>query len=306
MATKRLARTVIEGGRHGYNKYERRYSSKVQRAQTREYISNIMKDPDFCEFDVEPDRDPVYKEFSDKLSPMYRWLDAQIGRPWSEVRSEVFQNFDTRTTAGRHITFDHLLREVVDSDSGFDEYGNIVDPEIPKIIPKGRRYYRGPYADYYVDRAGILRAIEDRHKRVYRRWEPISEADAKEAEDFLRGRMILEKGGKLHWLAPSEDIWRATWTDLENKHSNYSYSAFYPNKLRYYILENGEHEIVHNWTVSGYTYSTKIKTHGNFWKEVEHPFSFRLRGELTQEEAKKFKSLRFKLRQDILKYSEGR
>src|SRR5580692_493657 len=123
MSSKRLSKTVIEGGRHGYNKWERRHSHAEVRAGERDYLKQVITDPELADdIDIEAVR-PVMKEFTDKLAPMYRWLDTQIGRPWSEVRSEIFTTFDTRTTAGRHITFDHLLSSVVETNSGFDKFG---------------------------------------------------------------------------------------------------------------------------------------------------------------------------------------
>ena len=304
MSTKKLSRTVIEGGRHGSNKWERRHSHAELRADEREYLKQVITDPELADdIDIDAIR-PVMKEFTDKLSPMYRWLDSQVDRPWSEVRSEIFTKFDTRTTAGRHITFDHLLRDVVETLSGFDKHGNLADPNIPKAPSKRRPHrYSYSYHDYYVDQGGILRGKEDRNKRYYRKWEAMSETDYKDAEGFLQGRMIGERGGKLYWFAPSEDIWRASWFDPETHY----YDSFYNHKLQYYILDNGEHETTHT-THSMYsgTYSFKMKTHSDYWKAIENPFSFRQRGELTQEETKKFKALKYKLRNDILQYSEGR
>src|SRR5580698_1849205 len=112
MSTKNIAHTVIEGGRHKSNKWDRRHSHADVRAKLKNYLADVMKDIEVAyEEDVEP-IEPVYQGFTDKLRPMYRWLRKQAGRPWDEVRSEVFEKFDTRTTAGRHITFDHLLKSV--------------------------------------------------------------------------------------------------------------------------------------------------------------------------------------------------
>ncbi len=49
MATKKLSRTVIEGGRHGYNKYERRNSNAEVRAEERDYIKAVMTDLDLAD-----------------------------------------------------------------------------------------------------------------------------------------------------------------------------------------------------------------------------------------------------------------
>src|SRR5688572_18520095 len=133
MSTKYLARTVIEGGRARSNRFERRHSNSRERKRDHEVYSLLLRSEE-PEMEVYRVRKVVYKAFSDKLSPAERWLESQIGRPWSKVRSELFERFDTRTTAGRHVVFDHLLKDVNTGQ---------VDP------------YRRD--DFRVDRHGILR-----------------------------------------------------------------------------------------------------------------------------------------------------
>jgi hypothetical protein len=195
MSTKNLAKTVIEGGRYHGNKYDRRISSAEERVRARDFCKRAAVDPEFAEeADIEG-RQPVYKGFTDKLAPMYRWLDAQVGRPWSEVRSEVFQNFDTRTTAGRHITFDHLLRSVVETQSGFDDRGYIADPNIPKEGGEDRRWWA--YSDYYIDQQGIFQKAGNRRRRN-RGPRACTEEEYIAAGKWLDGRMIMQVAGKLH------------------------------------------------------------------------------------------------------------
>ena len=305
MSTKKLSRTVIEGGRHSYNKWERRHTHAEVRAEERDYLKQVMADPDLAdEIDVDEGR-PIPKEFTDKLRPMYRWLEAQVGRPWSEVRSEVFTKFDTRTTAGRHITFDHLLREVVDTESGFDNRGRIADPTIPldhSEVPPYR--WRGAVSDYYVDKDGVLCAREDIHHRLRHRlrYAFVSEQEYKDAEAWLNGRMIGEKGGKLYWFVATERIWRASWHNLDKPYETFN---FY-NGLQYFIVENGLYDLVSPSSMIGYPSSMTCKIHGDHWVAVKNPFSFRQRGELTVEEIKAFKVFKEKIRDDILKASEGR
>lgn len=106
MATKNLARTVIEGGRHRQNKKQRYFAQGVARARVRDWLAHTDGD------DAPAPRPKVYRSFDDKLAPATRWLRAQVGRPWDRVYSEIHQRFDTRTTAGRHIVYDHLVRDV--------------------------------------------------------------------------------------------------------------------------------------------------------------------------------------------------
>ena len=133
MATKNLARTVIEGGRTRRNRWERRASNGVQRTNVRRVSGALVKGAD-ADFAIYPVRKVVWPWFADKLGPAERWLESQVGRPWNKVRAELFARFDIRTTPGRHILFDHVLPDV----------------EGP--------LHRRP--DYTVGRAGILRKVK--------------------------------------------------------------------------------------------------------------------------------------------------
>jgi hypothetical protein len=114
MATKNLARTVIEGGRTGYYKSSVETLTSEERAATKEFLRTVRNDPERADEIVNPVRKPVSVSFADKLRPMYRFMDSKLGQNWSKVRSELFRRFDTRTTPGRHVLFDHLLRDVTE------------------------------------------------------------------------------------------------------------------------------------------------------------------------------------------------
>jgi hypothetical protein len=298
MSTKKLSRTVIEGGRHSYNKWERRHSHAEVRAEERDYLKQVMSNLELAEELEIGEKRPVMKEFTDKLAPMYRWLETQVGRPWSEVRSEVFTKFDTRTTAGRHITFDHLLREIVETDSGFDNRGHIPDPNIPKTTHG--RYYYGSYASYYVDQTGILRAKE--HSRYHQSWywEKISDQEYKDAEAWLQNRMVGEKDGKLYWYVPTQGVWKASWFEPFK-----AYDTYTRHELCYCSLENGLYEVMHP-SLAAPQYGITGKAHGDYWQKVEKPSSFRRRGELTSTEVKTFRSFKKRIQNDILSFTKDR
>ena len=99
-----------------------------------------------------------------------------------KIRSELMRRFDTRTTAGRHIVFCHLLRSV--------RLGQVEDP--------WRRF------DFAVDRHGILRAV----KRVRPRRSALH-ANLPEPKSvllrWLGTRRVGERGVRLYWfvLTPS-------------------------------------------------------------------------------------------------------
>ena len=187
MSKKNLARTTIEGGRHNSNKWDRRNSHTEERRSARDYCNKVKIDPEYALEDTIEEKCKVYKEFTDKLNPMYRWLESKVGENWDDVRSEISEKFDARTTAGRHIMFDHLLSSVTDTQSGFNQYGFIVDPDEAKL--QGIATYRRVYQDYYVDKDGILCEIKDQRLR----YERISEKEYRAAGDWLNGRMIMEK-----------------------------------------------------------------------------------------------------------------
>jgi len=133
MATKNLARTVIEGGRTRFSKWNRRASNGAQRTHEHLVSASLTSGAD-ADNVVYPHRETAYRAFHDKLGPAERWLATQVGRPWNKARSELFTRFDTRTTPGRHIVFEHLLPEV-----------------------EGRRWLQ---RDYVVDCFGILRKVK--------------------------------------------------------------------------------------------------------------------------------------------------
>jgi hypothetical protein len=172
MSTKNLARTVIEGGRH--NTFQRRQTNANHRCAERQALAREIKSADFGDV-VFPKRDPEPRAFDDKLAPARRWLGRQVGRRWDKVRSDLFQRFDTRTTAGRHILFCHLLTMV--------EVGPV----------------RSPWRKFEVDASGLLRHYE--RQASHQRWGPtwVTEAD----HAWLGGRRVGQRGERFYWFEPT-------------------------------------------------------------------------------------------------------
>lgn len=138
MSRKNLSRTVIEGGRTYYNRWERRHSHVHERAATREWLGQVLIDGDVADEVAVPPRPSVHKEFHDKLGPARRWLAAQVGRPWNKVYAELRARFDSRTIAGKHVVEDHML--------GWVDRGDVSQSA----------WHRE--RDFVVDAHGILRA----------------------------------------------------------------------------------------------------------------------------------------------------
>jgi hypothetical protein len=196
MSTKRLSRTVLEGGRANFNKFERNQSHKTERAQTRYFLSRCLRDSEDAEEIVTPVRPKVHKAFTDKLSPVYRWLDKQVGKGWPKTYRRLKEKFDDRTLAGFHIVHQHML-DVIGTE--------IEEKEIDRT-----------YNYYYIDSNNILRkssfaGYRRRFISGSRNYLPMEEKD-----DLLRwvqNRHIGFVDGVLCWFAPTTAGMHAGWNE---------------------------------------------------------------------------------------------
>jgi hypothetical protein len=121
MSTKNLARTVIEGGRDGSSKWDRRFGLQMLRARNHTFCRRAIRDTDFADDNVYPVRHITWGGVShkDKTNPCDRFLISRAGRPWNKVHSEICKKFDRRKLAGRHVTEDHLIARVRLPDSSY-------------------------------------------------------------------------------------------------------------------------------------------------------------------------------------------
>jgi len=134
MAVRRLAQAAVEGGRSGWSKEARRRLARWHRRR-------LLDD------DGEPSRRkaaPIrLREFADRLSVLWRWLESRIGRQWDEMYSEFCRENDRRSLKGWHLHA-HLSYEV--ANAGF-----------PRQSSNWRRYA--------VDANGTLRMLRERYCR---------------------------------------------------------------------------------------------------------------------------------------------
>ena len=130
VATKNLARTVIEGGRSGRSRYEARHETRRERRKVKHLLHG---DRDFDRVTF-PQRGAFELVQNDKVNPAIRWIASNCGRPWRKVFGELVAKFDTRTIPGGHVVFSHMLKVIA-------EHGTLhADREM-----------------FVVDRHGILR-----------------------------------------------------------------------------------------------------------------------------------------------------
>lgn len=186
MATKNLARTLIEGGRTHSHKFERRRLTRSNRHRSRALAQLAARDPDGeCAF---LPRQTLRRWHFDRLAPVERWMDSFVGQPWNTVRAKIARSFDTRTVAGQHIVFDHLLPSVRGSGSG-----------------------RTEGASYEVDRGGVLRACPRQWPfRAKRRAEMLARRAEAKALLWLDGRRVGRRGVHLFWFESTDAFTQET------------------------------------------------------------------------------------------------
>lgn len=158
MAKRNIARTAIEGGRRKSCRFHEQEEDSKERTAYKAYCRVATYDED-----VEEPRSIAsaghytgrqYRDFADKLGPLRRWLEAQVGRPWDKVRSEIIARFDAKSLAGRHA-LGHL--------EGF-----VTLPNAPYAwYRRNRERYPG---NLYVDQKGFLRQAPKTEEQ-YKKWQ---------------------------------------------------------------------------------------------------------------------------------------
>lgn len=173
MAKRNIARTAIEGGRAAHNRYDEHAEDRSERRAYNNYCHIARLDPELDEpgnWKMSHATGRGYRDFADKLSPVYRWLCKQVGRPWDDVYSEICQRFENRSLAGRHIighieAWVNVHREpalyraykvyepVYDAGMSYVEW-----TKVRKTV--GYNYSRVNYWDFEIDEDGIMRCGE--------------------------------------------------------------------------------------------------------------------------------------------------
>jgi hypothetical protein len=213
MSTKNLARTAIEVGRRGYNKWERNYSHRQERARARQWLSRVRQDPEVAEALVIKPRPHVMRDQDDKLSPVRKFLRSRVGRRWDDVHSEIVSRFDTRTIAGFHILYGHILEHMVEHwwEEGICRYGG---------SPK--KFYPG---DLVVNEEGILTEIPKPNPARERARKDKVEKERKDLLEWLDNRLVKKVGDDYFWMNPAKWNWEICQRRNAHQHGwPYSYA----------------------------------------------------------------------------------
>lgn len=139
-------------------------------------------------------------ELTDRLGPLWAFLQKNVGRPWDKVFSEICEHADVRCVRGKHLR-EHV-EQYVEGSGGQDH-----------------RYYRhlGPF---WVDDGGILRF------EGYRRWqrsEPRHDPDKYKIGDRHFDRI---KG-----------CWFEVWYEKEEKARNRWNRLLSRQEVEYYYID---------------------------------------------------------------------
>lgn len=202
MSKKNLAKTAIEGGRGNSSKWYRHARHGWVRAKVRAFVRKGFFDRDRDVFervtcpDLRDTRNYSVSEivFADKINPIKRWLDSRVGRPWSDVYSEIKKKFDCRTTAGRHILYGHLLYEVENDGilrRGLYSWDRPIDPN-----------------ELHVADDGILRGSSRyRFQRASRKKAEKPKTTLEKVREWVKDRKIRLVGSVYFWYLPTCYRW---------------------------------------------------------------------------------------------------
>ncbi|MFN7944348.1 MAG: hypothetical protein U0Z53_03275 [Blastocatellia bacterium] len=157
-----MSKVVIERPRYGH---------ALPSKKTGRRISRYDADKDYDDLPARLSGRAKYpkggtKSFSDFLTPLERFLQSNVGRPWDKVYSELCKHLDRRKTTGRHV-FQHL-EAYVSVNCFYDDAGELwVDRYSGQPEPASQlRWHR---LVYYVDpRTRLLCRFDPQNKAVRR------------------------------------------------------------------------------------------------------------------------------------------
>jgi hypothetical protein len=89
-----MAKVIVERPRSG---------GGARKGATKRLADDVRSERETKHEGMRPRRVYDRKELNENLKPLYRWLDAQVGRPWSKVYSELRAKLDLRSATQLHI-----------------------------------------------------------------------------------------------------------------------------------------------------------------------------------------------------------
>lgn len=138
MATKRLARSIIEVGRGKHGKYARKQIARAQRRRRLDDEGELL------------DGKRIYegRELRDNLNPLRNWLLRHVGKSWARTYSEFCAKVPRGSIQGDHI---HMhARDMVKGAGGRELF--VYPSPFHRPCMKEHGYNR-----FWLDVRGILR-----------------------------------------------------------------------------------------------------------------------------------------------------
>ncbi|WNM70250.1 hypothetical protein [Myxococcus phage Mx1] len=157
---------------------------------------NLDKNIDYSDPDAAPIRRDLgrkrkygygAKEFTDLISPLRRYLEKNVGRPWDKVWSEICEGIDSSSTTGRHLR-EHVQWMVE---------LNCEKTRDGVFTADGKHVWSYSYKHlrFYVDQSGILKVQKWKRPRYVAPEKAFVERDgryfAKVGEDWFE--LFLER-----------------------------------------------------------------------------------------------------------------
>lgn len=188
----------------------------------------------------------INKDFSDNLRPLIRWANAQVGRPWSKVFSEIRKSFP-HNKLNDHLIYTHLL--------GYFNIGEKLDNEIEaRVFTKSnnktyRKIYRKPryggkayeifYGDIYVDPDSdiICRYSKGKLKTwAYRKGKPTTTSTGFPLNADRDAITLSQEDGVKNVIQFIDGIWyRIVYDELEGELVRYPSGISYRQKPTFAI-----------------------------------------------------------------------
>jgi len=186
-----MKEVIIETGRHGgFEKGEVKLFQQESRNDFENSPSHVSMHPKHRGFDR--------KSQGDKLSPLYRFLDGQVGRKWDDVYSEICRVNDKRSMIGAHL-LGHLAYYVHAEGLG------------------AVRHQTTP--DFFRDEAGILQKTSDRCRRPWRHRDRVKDEITRiPLSDGSNWELIENRRKSKYWFRTWSETTKVQYTEwvIEN------------------------------------------------------------------------------------------
>ncbi|MFH1405485.1 MAG: hypothetical protein ABIH21_05350 [Patescibacteria group bacterium] len=118
----------VEGGRIESEKFVRRCTRRRERKQVSTKLARILRNFDLAENYVDPPR-PRSFGYSDgghhNLSLVFRWLEAQVDKPWNHVLSQARRTFGDQRVDGHDVVTRFVINRPAVSDKDWFRSGGL-------------------------------------------------------------------------------------------------------------------------------------------------------------------------------------